>query len=67
MRAPEPQTAAPTIMMAEKGADMVLRQRAALRSYTQHAQAMAQRAAAEAAAAGSGGYAGDAPAPPAAA
>ena len=41
------QTCAPTIMMAEKGADLVLRQRAALRSYSQHAQMMmAQQAAA---------------------
>ena len=45
------QTCAPTIMMAEKGADLVLRQRAALRSYSQHAMAMAQRSA-EAAAMG---------------
>ena len=35
------QTCAPTIMMAEKGADMVLRQRAALRSYSAHARALA--------------------------
>ena len=33
------QTCAPTIMIAEKGADMVLRQRAALKSYSLHAQA----------------------------
>ena len=41
------QTCAPTIMMAEKGADLVLRQRAALKSYTSHAQAHAQQAAAQ--------------------
>jgi len=56
------QTCAPTIMMAEKGADMVLRQRAALRSYSQHAAAMAQSAAAAEAAAGAGAF-GDAPTP----
>jgi choline dehydrogenase-like flavoprotein len=41
------QTCAPTIMMAEKGADLVLRQRAALKSYTSHAKAHAQQAAAQ--------------------
>jgi len=33
------QTCAPTIMMAEKGADMVLSQRAALRRYAAEAEA----------------------------
>ena len=41
------QTCAPTIMMAEKGADLVLRQRAALKSYTSYAKAHAQQAAAQ--------------------
>ena len=36
------QTCAPTIMIAEKGADLVLRQRAILNSYSQQAQAQAQ-------------------------
>jgi len=41
---PGGQTCAPTVMMAEKGADMVLRQRAALKSYSQQALAHAQHA-----------------------
>ena len=45
------QTCGPTIMMAEKGADMVLRQRAALRSYSDFARSQAQHAAEASAAA----------------
>ena len=35
------QTAAPTYMIAEKGADLVLRQRAILKSYSQQAERQA--------------------------
>ena len=45
------QTCAPTIMIAEKGADMVLRQRAVLKSYTQAASFMSAGEAQPAAAA----------------
>ena len=54
------QTCAPVIMMAEKGADMVLRQRAALKSYSLQLQQAQQQAAMNSPAA-------EAPAPAAAA
>jgi len=40
------QTCAPTIMMAEKAADMVLRQRAEIKAYSEQAQAYLAAAAA---------------------